>query len=168
MSSKKGSKPWTVQWHIAADGTVIRQRSKGDQPHQQLYGSYTTSRRLELSDRYALDDRLARDTKFFGGFVSVLLFLSMVGVGGLVVGTVLSWLGVDAGGYLVLPGVIVFIVALIASGGTHGLMMSRWNRRWTEAGFESSNPVTMSAREAREIVAAPDAVSGRRTKVKRA
>jgi len=96
------------------------------------------------------------------------MVISMVGAACLVGGAVLSWLGVDAGGYLVLPGVIVFIVALIASGGSHGLMISRWQRRWNEAGFVSPNPVTMSAREARGIVEAPGAVSGRQTKVERA
>lgn len=161
-------KPWTVQWHIAADGTVIRQRSKGDQPHQQLFGSYTTNRRLEISDLDALDDRLARDKKVFGGFVAVLMSLGVVGVTCLVLGAVLSWLGVDAGGKLVLLGVVVFIVAMIASGGSHGVMISRWQRRFAEAGFESSNPVTMSGREAQTIVAAPGAVSGRQTRVKRA
>lgn len=164
----KPKKPWTVQWHIAADGTVIRQRSKGDQPHQQLFGSYVTNRRLEISDLDALDDRLARDRRFFGGFVAVIMFLGVVGVACLAVGVVLGWLGVDAGGNLVLLGVIAFVATVIASGGSHGMMISRWQRRFAEAGFESSNPVTMSAREARVIVEAPGAVSGRQTRVKRA
>lgn len=164
----KQKKPWTVQWHIAADGTVIRQRSKGDQAHQQLYGSYTTTRRLDLSDLDAMDDRLARDRKVFGGLVTVLLGLGVMGVGCAAVGIVLGWLGVDGAGPLVVLGVILFLVAIIGSGGFHGLMISRWHRVWAEAGFESPNPVTMSAREARDIVEAPGAMSGRKTRVVRA
>ncbi|TCC39579.1 PrgI family protein [Kribbella sindirgiensis] len=166
MSSKK--KPWTVQWHIGADGTVIRQRSKGDQPHQQLYGSYTTNRRLGLAELDALDYRLARDKKVIGGFVGGLLVLTAAAFACFVVGVVLGWLGVDAARRVVMPAVIVLVVVMIAAGGGHGLMMSRWHRAWNEAGFESPSPVTMSAREAREIVGAPGAVSGRRTKVERA
>ncbi|MFG1911824.1 hypothetical protein [Kribbella sp. NPDC048928] len=166
MSSKQ--KPWTVQWHVAADGTVIRQRSKGDQPHQQLYGSYTTNRQLGLADLDALDDRLARDKKVIGGYVGVLVVVIAVAFACFVGGIVLAWLGVDPARRLVLPGVIVVVVGMIAVGGGHGLMMSRWHRAWSAAGFESPNAVTMSAREAREIIDAPGAVSGRRTRVERA
>lgn len=166
MSSPR--KPWTVQWHVGADGTVIRQRSKGDQPHQQLYGRYTTRRRLGIAELDALDDRLARDKKVIGGFVRGLVVLTTAAFACFVVGVVLGWLGVDAARYLVAPGLIVLVGAMICAGGGHGLMMSRWHRAWGEAGFESPNPVTMSAREAHEIVGAPGAVSGRRTRVERA
>jgi hypothetical protein len=164
----KKRKPWTVQWHIAADGTVIRQRSKGDQPHQQLYGSYRTTRPLDISDLDALDDRLARDRRVFGGLVTALLGLTVVGIACAVVGVVLGWFGVEGVGWLVVLGVILFLVAIVGSGGFHGLMMSRWHRVWAEAGFESPNPVTMSARDAAGIVEAPGAVSGRKTRVVRA
>ena len=53
------NKPWTVQWHIAADGTVIRQRARGDQSHEQLYGTHATNRALGIADLEALDDRIA-------------------------------------------------------------------------------------------------------------
>lgn len=165
MAAKK---PWTVQWHVLADGTVVRQRSKGDQPHQQLYGSYRTRRRLTISDLDALDDRLARDKKVFGAFVAVLLVLVFGGIAGLVVGAVLAWLGSDAGDPLVLSGVIVLVVGMIGVGASHGLLLSRWHRTWTEAGFESPNPVTMSAREARDRIEDPGAASGRKVRVERA
>lgn len=130
--------------------------------------SYTTARRLELSDLDALDDRLARDRKVFGGLVTALLGLTVVGVACAAVGVALGWFGVDGAGSLVVLGVILFLVAIIGSGGLHGLMIGRWHRVWAEAGFESPNPVTMSAREARDIVEAPGAVSGRKTRVVRA
>lgn len=166
MSTSK--KPWTVQWHIAADGTVIRQRSKGDQPHQQLFGSYATNRRVELSDLEALDEQLARDRRVIGRSVSLLLAFSVVGMAGLVVGVVLGLLGVDVGGLLLLAGIVLLVVGLIGSGAGHGLIISRWNRAWTEAGFESSNPVTMAASEARAMIAAQGAVSGSESRVERA
>jgi hypothetical protein len=167
-SVRKSKKPWTVQWHIAADGTVIRQRSKGEQPHLQLYGSYATVRRVELSDLEALDERLDRDRRVIGGLAFLLLAFGVVSGVCLVVGVVLSWLGVDAGGLLMLVGWLLLVIGLVGSGASHGMIISRGNRAWTEAGFESSNPVTMAASEARAMIEAPGSVSGRKTRVERA
>lgn len=162
------NKPWTVQWHIAEDGTVIRQRSQGDQPHEQLYGTLATNRRPELADLEALDDRLARNGRVFNVLTAVLAGVAVIDMAALVIGAVLAWVGVDAGGAITGPAVFLLIGLLIALGAVHSLMISRFNRAWTDAGFPSSSPVTMAASEARSLIAAPGAVSGREVRVKRA
>jgi hypothetical protein len=162
------NKPWTVQWHIAADGTVIRQRSRGDEPHQQLYGTCATNRRPEIADLEALDDRLARHGRVFNVLSAVLAGVTVIDMVALVVGALLAWVGVDAGSAITGPAVFLLIGLLIALGAVHSLMISRFNRAWTDAGFVSSSPVTMAASEARSLIAAPGAVSGRTVRVKRA
>ncbi|MGH3359560.1 MAG: hypothetical protein ACRDO7_12215 [Nocardioidaceae bacterium] len=161
-------KPWTVQWHIGPDGTVIRQRSKGDQSHQQLYGSYATNRRVALSDLEALDERLARKQKLLGGLVVVLQGVSTVSMVGIAVGFVLALLGNDVGGLLLLVGLALLVVGFVVFGVGCGLMYVVGGDPWTDAGFESSNPVTMAAGEARAMIDAQGAVAGRQTKVTRA
>ncbi|MCH6161279.1 hypothetical protein [Streptomyces marispadix] len=162
------NKPWTVQWHIVADGTVIRQRSKGDQPHEQLFGTHATNQKLELADLEALDYRIARNQRFFNVLAAVLVGVGVIDVVALAAGMVLAWVGVDAGGALVMPALLLLVGLLIAIGAAQGLMLRRFNRAWTDAGFASSNQVTMAASEARSLIAAPGAVSGRPVRVKNA
>ena len=161
-------KPWTVQWHIAADGTVIRQRSKGEESHQQLYGTHATTRTLEIADLEALDTRIERTRRTFNVVAAVLLVVAAIDVAALAIGLVLSLAGVDAGAAIILPAILLLVVLLIASGAVQGLMISRFNRAWTDAGFESSNQVTMASSEARTLIAAPGTVSGPKVRVKRA
>jgi hypothetical protein len=165
---RRQNKPWTVQWHIAEDGTVIRQRSKGDEPHQQLFGTVAANRRPEIADLEALDDRLARNGRVFDVLVAVLAAVAVIDMVALAAGVLLAWAGVDAGGAITGPAVFLLIGLLIAMGAVHSLMISRFNRAWKEAGFASSSPVTMAASEARSLIAAPGAVSGRTVRVKRA
>ncbi|UYM07506.1 hypothetical protein [Solicola gregarius] len=162
------NKPWTVQWHIAADGTVIRQRAKGDQSHQQLYGTHATNRTVVLADLEALDDRIARTRRVFNALVAVLIGVAVIDVVALVVGVLLAWAGIDEGAVITLPAVLLLLGLLIATGSVHGLMISRFNRAWTDAGFASTSQVTMAASEARSLIAAPGTVSGRTVRVKRA
>jgi hypothetical protein len=165
---KRRDKPWTVQWHIAADGTVIRQRAKGDQPHQQLYGTHATNRAVELADLEAMDDRIARTSRVFNVLVGILMGVAVVDLVALVAGVLLGWAGVDAAAAITLPAVLLLLALMITSGAMHGLMIRRFNRAWTDAGFASSQQVTMGASEARSLIAAPGAVSGRKVRVKRA
>lgn len=162
------NKPWTVQWHIAADGTVVRQRSKGDEPHQQLFGTLVTNRKPELADLEALDERLARNGRVFNIVAAVLATVAVLDMVALAAGAVLAWVGVDAGGAITGPAVFLLIGLLIALGAVHPLMISSFNRAWKDAGFASSRPVTMAASEARSLIEAPGAVSGRKVRVKRA
>ena len=159
-------KPWQIQWHIAADGTVIQQRSKGDQPHQQLYGRYTTNRRLELSDLYAVDERLRRDNVLFHWLTTVLLYAGYLAIAAFVVGIALGyWPGAPPGLSFTLwvVSVPVLIVAGLSTGFIPGLMVRRGTRIYLDAGFESSNPITLGAHEARAMIEAPGAVSGVRS-----
>ncbi|NDL57134.1 DUF2207 domain-containing protein [Phytoactinopolyspora mesophila] len=161
--------PWQVQWHIGADGTVIKQRSKGEEAHEQLYGRYDVNRRLELSDLYALDERLRRhDVSFLWLSRAMLLVSGLVAVA-LVAGLILAFWPIAAPGVsatLLIVSVPMIVILVVSTGLISSTMVRRRKRIGRDAGFESDYS-TIAASEARAIIDAPGTVSGRKVSVEK-
>lgn len=160
------------QWHIAADGSVLKSYPKAldhsnpqrDPPPGLKYLRYTTTRRLELSDLYALDEDLARSNAFFDRLSRVLLGPACVGLVGVLLGwLVLPWLGVSSPVATVLlavsiPLVIVGVVGVVL---VPGMMRRRFERIHVDGGFGSSTPKVLKEPEALAMIDAPGTISGR-------
>ena len=165
------SEPWRIQWHIAADGTVIKQRSRGNESHQQLYSRYSMAREADLGEIYAMEEHLRGDSAHFTRLTRNLLYLVAVAGAALVVGLVLLAFVDGAQGVsvvLVIAGLVVCVGAALAIMPIYRSMNQRFQRRYRDAGFESPAPVTMAASEARALNSAQGAESGRKLSVERA
>ncbi|MFI5719859.1 hypothetical protein [Nocardia sp. NPDC051750] len=152
------------RWHIAADGSVIKSYPKAldhsnpqrDPPSGLKYLRYTVTRRLELSELYALDENLARSNAFFDRLTTVLR------VPVFVVGVVLAWLVLPRLGLgstvvtvllaLFIPLVVVGILGVVL---LPAVMRSRFERIHLDGGFESSVPEVLGDTEARALIDAP-------------
>lgn len=153
-------KPWTIQWHIAADGTVIQQRSRGAAEHEQLFQEFATTRTPTIEEIDAMVDRLQRSSEAGERRSKIFLYLFYVACAGFVLGIVLPWFGIEIG--LLAVGSFAFILlASLSTGFMIRMSIGRYQRAFREAGFESSNGVTLAAREARVKIADPGTVSGR-------
>lgn len=164
-------KPWQIQWHVAADGTVVKQRSRGIEPHQQLYSRYAMTRKADLGEIYAMEGRLRDDSAHFTRLTRMLLYLVYLAGAALVVGLILLFFVDGASGFstiLVIASLVVCVAAVLTVMPIHRTMNQRFHRRYREAGFESPAPVTMAASEARSLIAAPGTESGRQLSVERA
>lgn len=154
------AKRWTIQWHIAADGTVIKQRSRGDAEHEQLFQQYATTRTPTIEEIDAMEEGLRRSSASGERLSKVLLYLVYAAIAGLVLGIVLPWLGVDTG-FLAVGSLVFVVLASMSTGVIMRASIGRHQRAYREAGFESPNGVTIAGREARVMIADPGAVSGR-------
>ncbi|MEU4314841.1 hypothetical protein [Nocardia sp. NPDC024068] len=154
------AKLWTIQWHIAADGTVIKQRSRGNAEHEQLFQRYATTRTPTIEEIDTLEDRLQRSSASGNRLSKVLLYLVYAAGAGLVLGIVLPWIGIDTG-FLALGSIVFVVLASMSTGVILRISISRHQHAYRDAGFESPNGVTLAAREARVMIADPGAVSGR-------
>ncbi|MFD7291979.1 hypothetical protein ACFV9W_01725 [Streptomyces sp. NPDC059897] len=152
-------KPWTIQWHIAADGTVIKQRSRGSAEHEQLFQQFATTRTPRIEQLDAMEEELQRASSSGERRSRVLLYLAYVALAGLVAGIVSTWAGIDAG-FLTLGSLAVVVLLGLSTGVIMRASISRYQRAHQQAGFESSNGVTLAAREARMMISDPGAVSG--------
>ena len=161
MSAKK---PWTVQWHVAADGTVFKQRSRGDQEHQQLFQTYETHSSVAVEDLDAMDERLKKSTSLFFSLTMVLVVVAGIAAVSLVLSLFLPWLGVseNAAGVVLIGSVVGLVLAVTIAGGVIGWSMSHHQRIYKDTGLASPNGVTLPAREARAMVADPRTSSGRK------
>lgn len=156
----KQKKPWTIQWHITADGTVIRQRSRGAGEHQQLFESYSTTRTPRIAELDALMEAVQRSSASGERLSKVLLYVGYAALAGLVLGVVTTWVGIDTG-FLTLGSLAVVILLSMSTGILMRRSIGRFNRAYGEAGFESPNGVTLAGREARVLIDEPGTVSGR-------
>lgn len=59
-----GVSAWRSQWHIAADGTIIKQWSKGEEAHQQVFQRFESTRRPDMPELVAIEEKGER----FGAF----------------------------------------------------------------------------------------------------
>lgn len=159
------------QWHIVPDGSVIKSYPKAldhsnpqrDAPPGLKYLRYTTTRRLELADLYALDEGLARSSALFGRLSTVLLVAACSGA----VGAVLAWLvlpmlGVGGTAATVLLAVSIPLVGAGVLGVVllPGVMRRRFERAHVDRGFESSTPKVLKEPEAKSLIDTPGTVSG--------
>lgn len=161
MSAKK---PWTVQWHIAPDGTVFKQRSRGDQEHQQLFQTFGVRDDVTVEGLDAMDERISKNSKFFLTLVIGLIAVGITALVSLLGSFTLPWFGVSerVAGSILIVSVVVFVLITMTSGGLVGWSISRATRICQDAGLESPNGVTLSAREARAMIADPRTTSGRK------
>ncbi|MGW6318936.1 hypothetical protein [Streptomyces sp. NPDC055099] len=153
-------KPWTIQWHIAADGTVIKQRSRGSAEHEQLFQQFATTWTPKIEQLDAMEQGLQHASASGERRSRVLLYLAYVALTGLVAGIVSAWAGIDSG-FLTLGSLAVVVLLGLSTGVIMRASISRYQRAHREAGFESSNGVTLAAREARTMISDSGAVSGR-------
>ncbi|NUV70656.1 MULTISPECIES: hypothetical protein [unclassified Streptomyces] len=153
-------KPWTIQWHIAADGTVIKQRSRGSAEHEQLFQQFATVRTPKIEQLDAMEEGLQRAGTSGERSSRALLHVAYVAFAGLVAGIVSSWSGIDTG-FLTLGSLAVVVLLGLSTGVIMRASIRRYQRAHREAGFASSNGVTLAAREARTMIGDPGAVSGR-------
>lgn len=151
------------QWHIAADGSVIKAYPKAldhsnpqrEPPPGLKYLRYTTTRRLEPSDLSALDEELARSNAFFDRLSTVLIGAACVGVVGVALGWfVLPWLGVSGAVATVLlavsiPLVVAGVLGVVLA---PGMMRRRFERIHVDRGFESSTPKVLGEPEAQALI----------------
>lgn len=154
------AKRWTIQWHIAADGTVIKQRSRGDAEHEQLFQRYAITRTPTIEEIDAMEEGLRRSSASGERLSKALLYLLYAAIAGFVLGIVLPWVGVDDTGFLVLGSLAFVVLAGMSTGVILRASISRHHRAYREAGFESPNGVTLAGREARVMLADPGTVSG--------
>jgi tetrahydromethanopterin S-methyltransferase subunit F len=160
MKSVKQKKLWTIQWHIVADGTVIKQRSRGSAEHEQLFQRYATTRTPKIEEIDAMVEDLERSSAFGERVSNLLTYVGYVALAGLVLGVVSTWVGVDTG-FLTLGSLAVVVFLIVSGGFMMSRSISRHQRAYREAGFESSNGVTIAAREARVMIDETGTVSGR-------
>ncbi|HEY9410153.1 MAG TPA: hypothetical protein VIP77_11290 [Jiangellaceae bacterium] len=161
------AKRWTIQWHIAADGTVIKQRSRGDAEHQQLFQRYATTRTPTIEEIDAMEVGLRRSSASGERLSKVFLYLVYAALAGIVLGIVLPWVGVDTG-FLAAGSLAFVVLAAMSTGVILRASISRHQRAYRDAGFESPNGVTLAAREARVMIDDPGAVSGQKIAAVRA
>ncbi|GGA60269.1 hypothetical protein GCM10011490_08060 [Pseudoclavibacter endophyticus] len=153
------------QWFIAADGTVFQSWPPGPDNDRLKYVRYTTNRRLQLSDLYALDERLNGFHSSFNRRSYVLIALAVV----VVIAIALMWLflpqfGVGTGVLVALTVVLAVMLLLmwpIARAITGG-SRAGFDRLYLDAGFESSEPTVLKDSEAQTLIDAPGTVAGRR------
>lgn len=107
-----------------------------------------------------MQERLRRSSVSAERLSRVLLYPGYVAVLGLVLGIVLPLLGIETG-FLALGSLAFVIIAGITAGVVLRTSNTRFQDAYREAGFESSNGVTIAGGEARLMVADPGAVSGR-------
>lgn len=164
-------KPWKLQWHIASDGTVIQQRSKSDDPNQQLYGRHKATRVVEIADLDRMQERFATTSGRWDLATRILLYASYVLIAALLVGIVLLFVGVD--GAIWIPLMIISAVLLVAVGASTGILTSRLRHAFdpirADAGLDPNGDwETIAASEARAALDEPGAVSGRIFRVEHA
>lgn len=155
------------QWFIAADGTVFESWPPRSDSDRLKYVRYSTTRRLELSELYALDERLEafKSTSERRSNVPLVLLALIVLVA---IAVVLMWLflpqvGVDTWALVVVTAVLA-IMAVFAVPFAGVVMGSRaaFERIYRDAGFETSVPTVLKDREARALIDDPGTVAGRR------
>ncbi|AKU14914.1 hypothetical protein [Luteipulveratus mongoliensis] len=154
------------QWFIAADGTVLQTWPPGPDNDRLKYLRYETNRRLELSDLYALDERLDTFGTSFDRRSNAFLLLAGTGVVCLVV----AWLVLprfDVGSTVSIALTVVAVLMLVGMG-PMARAVSRGGRSsldqiYLDAGIESSNPKVLKDRDALALIEAPGTVAGRRS-----
>lgn len=166
--------PWRLQWHVTADGTVIHQRSKGDEAHQQLFQRFTPVRPVTVAELDALSaasrHEMSRTTTFdVLWYVGLVAYAAASAVAG---GVLLSRGGVNPvlgalvgfiAGSAVSPWVFRYLVVPLVPDNGDGPVADLWK----EAGAGPPSGVTMKAAEARALIAAPGTTSGVVTRAQR-
>lgn len=153
-----------IQWYVTAQGAVLQASAPLDDPGARRYVRYEVRRPVSLDALYALEDRFARFQTRWDRGTGVLLVLVGVAVVGVAAGWfVLPWLGVsdDVAGTLMIASAVVLVPAFLANFILPGVMRSRFERLYVDAGLESATPRRLGRDEAEEIVRAPGTVAGR-------
>lgn len=154
---------WWLQWHITADGTVIRRRSKGSEAHEQVYARYATKRRPDIADLDALDGRVAAHQARWRSAVALPL-MGVVAVLAVIAVTGVVLLNTDGSEALATVLLLAGALGAVATAGVLILLARRHQTReeelYTGIGLRSAQWETMGAREASRLIAKPGGVSG--------
>lgn len=154
---------WWLQWHITADGTVIRRRSKGTEAHEQVFARYATKRRPDIADLDALDGRVAEHqaywrTRIALPLMGVVAVLAIVAVAGVVL--------LSTGGPEAVATVLLLVAGLgaVAAAAVVIPLARRHQKRedalYTGIGLRSAEWETMGSSEASRLIAKAGGVSG--------
>jgi hypothetical protein len=152
------------QWYVTAQGAVLQASAPLDDPGARKFVRYEVREPVGLDDLYALEEKFAGFRTRWDRGTSALLVLLGVAVVGVVAGWfVLPWLGVSDGvaGALLIASAVVLVLAFLANVFLPGLMRSRFERLFVDAGLESAVPRGLERHEAEELVRAPGTVAGR-------
>lgn len=154
------------QWFITADGTVLQSWPPGPDNDRLKYVRFDTTRRLELSDLYALDERLEGFNSSFNRGSAALLVLFVLDILGLLV----VWLVLprfDVGDDVTYALTAVLVLALLGGGSVikkvSGGSRAKFEEIYLEAGFRSSVPHVIKDSEAQQLLDASGTVAGRRS-----
>ena len=162
--TSKGEQPQRPQWFIGADGTVIQTWPPGPDNDRLKYVRFRTTRRLELSDLYAMEDEIERFTRALERRSRVLLVLVALGIAGMVT----TWLVLPLFAVATTATAVVFLISLaivfaapLIARFVSGASRSGFEQIHLDAGLESSVPRTIKDSEARALIDAPGTVAGR-------
>lgn len=158
------SPPWTVRWHIAPDGTVFQERSRGEQAHQQLFSVYPTTRRVTLGDIEAVERRVEEIGREAARLTFPVMSLGILSALVMIAGFVVGFAGHEVG--------LVMIVLGLAGVSAAPYLLRFLVRRsgpdedpWADAGFDKRGiGVTIASGQAREWLRDPRTVSGPATR----
>ena len=153
---------WRSQWHIVADGTIIKQWSKGEELHQQVFRRFTSTRRPEIADLVAIDAKGDRFGTFWGRITSGMLGLGVLAVLGVISGLILlPLIGADAAVSMAVSIASAAVIVIIAIAAVFIGVRLRTGipQQHADAGIDVNSAVTMAATEARAKIAEADTVS---------
>lgn len=164
-------RPRTHQWHLAADGTVIKAYPKAldhSNPQQEApkglkYLRYTTTRRLSLADLHAVDDALDESAARYERVAGAVAFTGVLGLVAMIVGwIVLPAIGLDADWTSILrvASIPVLVVGVAGVMFTPLSMRRSIDRIRSAGGLGVSEPEVLKEDEALALLHAPGTVSG--------
>ncbi|GLI43420.1 hypothetical protein [Glycomyces algeriensis] len=163
--------PRTYQWHLTADGTAIKAYPKAldhsnpqqETPNGLKYLRYATTRRLALTDLYAVEDALDASAARYERVARAVALTGVVGLAAMICGwIVLPAIGVDGDWTQALRVTSIPVLAAGVAGVmfTPPSMRRSINRIRTEGGLDVSEPRVLREDEALALLHAPGTVSG--------
>jgi hypothetical protein len=160
-----------VQWHLIADGSAVQAYPKAldhSNPQQEApkglkYLRYTTTRRLELADLYALEEAIDKDVARDKRVASVVALTGVIGLAAMIVGwVVLPAIGVDGGWTQILriAAIPVLVAGIAGVMFAPGLTYRSIHSLRAEAGLDVSTLKVLKEPDALALLHAPGTVSG--------
>ncbi|MGO1974682.1 MAG: hypothetical protein ACTH2Q_17130 [Propionibacteriaceae bacterium] len=153
---------WRSRWHIVADGTIIKQWSKGEEVHQQVFRRFESTRRPDIADLVAIDEKGDRFGTSWGRVTSGMLWLGALAVIGVLSGLfILPLLGAGAvlSMTVLIASAAVIVIISIAAVFIGVRLRTGVPQHYADAGIEVNSGETMAATEARAKIADSDTVS---------
>lgn len=153
MSARK---KWFHQWHITADGTIIKHTWHGGGAAPELYRRFSSSTPLDVDGLVALDHAIEKMATFWDRIARLLLIGYVLCAAGLIAGLVLIWTGNGGGASTAL--LVICGIAFLVLIGIGGIVASRLRkgapRIYAEAGITEPAGTEMTADAAEAAIAA--------------